>query len=52
MLLQHATPAQIALAWLVQQDDVVAIPKARKLSHVEDNRRALNVTLSEDDLVC
>ncbi|MEZ5933048.1 MAG: aldo/keto reductase [Alphaproteobacteria bacterium] len=45
-----ATPAQIALAWLFHQDGVIAIPKAGKLRHVEDNRHALDVTLSDDDL--
>ncbi|MGI9449202.1 MAG: aldo/keto reductase [Geminicoccaceae bacterium] len=46
----NATPAQIALAWLLRQDDVIAIPKAGRLAHVEDNRRALDITLSDDDL--
>ena len=45
----HATPAQIALAWLLQQD-VVAIPKASKLEHVRENRGALEITLTEKDL--
>ncbi len=45
-----AAPAQIALAWLLRQEGVIAIPKAGSLSHVEENRRALNVTLSDDDL--
>ena len=46
----NATPAQIALAWLFHQEGVVAIPKAGRLSHVEDNHRALDITLSDDDL--
>ena len=46
----HATPARIALAWLLRQDDVIAIPKAGKVSHVEDNYRALDVSLSDDEL--
>lgn len=45
-----ATPAQVALAWLLRQEGVIAIPKAGRLSHVEENRRALDVTLSDDDL--
>jgi diketogulonate reductase-like aldo/keto reductase len=45
----HVTPAQIALAWLLQQD-VVAIPKASKLEHVRENRGALEITLTENDL--
>ena len=46
----NATPAQIALAWLLGQEGVIAIPKAGSLGHVEDNRRALDVTLSDEDL--
>ena len=45
----HATPAQIALAWLLQQN-VVAIPKASNLEHVRENRGALEITLTEKDL--
>jgi diketogulonate reductase-like aldo/keto reductase len=44
-----ATPAQIALAWLLQQE-VVAIPKASNPEHVRENRGALDVVVSEDDL--
>lgn len=48
--LQHgATPAQIALAWLLQQG-VVVIPKASKQVHVEENRAALDIKLTSDDL--
>ncbi|MGI9418807.1 MAG: aldo/keto reductase, partial [Geminicoccaceae bacterium] len=35
---------------LLRQEGVIAIPKAGRLSHVEENHRALNVTLSDDDL--
>ena len=45
----HATPAQVALAWLLQQN-VVVIPKASTLEHVRENRGALEITLSEEDL--
>lgn len=45
----QATPAQIALAWLLQQN-VVAIPKASKLEHVRQNRGALEISLTEKDL--
>lgn len=44
-----ATPAQIALAWVLQQD-VVVIPKASKPKHVKENRAALELELNEDDL--
>jgi diketogulonate reductase-like aldo/keto reductase len=44
-----ATPAQVALAWLLKQN-VVAIPKASSLEHVRENRAALDLTLTDDDL--
>ena len=49
---QHdATPAQIALAWLLAQKPwIVPIPGSRKLAHLEDNLGALDVQLTEDDL--
>lgn len=45
-----ATPAQIALAWTIRQDGVVAIPKASTEAHVRDNARAVDVALSPQDL--
>jgi len=44
------TPAQIALAWLLRQDGVVAIPKAATAAHVRENRAALDVALTPADL--
>jgi diketogulonate reductase-like aldo/keto reductase len=40
---------QIALAWVLQQPDVFAIPKTGRIEHVRDNRRALDLHLSADD---
>ena len=45
-----ATPAQVALAWALRDDGVVAIPKSGKPVHVEENRAALDVRLTEEDL--
>jgi len=45
-----ATPAQIALAWLVRQKGVIAIPKAANQAHVRANRTALNLRLDKHDL--
>jgi aryl-alcohol dehydrogenase-like predicted oxidoreductase len=46
-----ATPAQVALAWvLAQGDDVVPIPGTRRERYVEDNVGAAAVRLSDDDL--
>ncbi|MBI3516585.1 MAG: aldo/keto reductase [Proteobacteria bacterium] len=45
-----ATPSQIALAWVLQQDGVIAIPKATDPGHVRDNRAAGDIVLSKEDL--
>ncbi len=46
-----ATPAQVALAWvLAQGDDVVPIPGTRHERYLEDNVGAAAVPLSDDDL--
>ena len=45
-----ASAAQIALAWLLHQDGVVVIPKAVTPRHVRDNRAALDIVLSAQDL--
>ena len=45
------TPAQLALAWvLAQGDDIVAIPGTKRRSYLESNVKAIDVTLSADDL--
>jgi diketogulonate reductase-like aldo/keto reductase len=46
----NATPAQVALAWLLRQDGVVAIPKAANVAHVRENRAALELHLTREDL--
>ena len=46
----HATPAQIALAWLLQQEDIIVIPKASRTAHVRENRAALDLKLTNEDL--
>jgi aryl-alcohol dehydrogenase-like predicted oxidoreductase len=46
-----ATPAQIALAWLLaQQPWIVPIPGTRKLARLEENLGAAAITLTADDL--
>jgi aryl-alcohol dehydrogenase-like predicted oxidoreductase len=48
---KNATPAQIALAWLLAQKPwIVPIPGTTKLHRLEENLGALNVELSPDDL--
>ena len=44
-----ATAAQVALAWLLEHDDVIVIPKAASLEHVRENRGALALELTSDD---
>ncbi|MFF1699429.1 aldo/keto reductase [Streptomyces sp. NPDC058257] len=44
------TPLQVALAWVLRHDDVIAIPKASTAAHVEQNHAALDVDLTADDL--
>ncbi|HEY6669475.1 MAG TPA: aldo/keto reductase [Methyloceanibacter sp.] len=46
----RATPAQIALAWVLRYKDMMVIPKATMLEHVRENRAALDITLTEQDL--
>lgn len=45
----HATPAQIALAWVLRRPNVLAIPKAGKIAHVEENFQSLSFDLDADD---
>jgi aryl-alcohol dehydrogenase-like predicted oxidoreductase len=48
---QGATPAQVALAWLLAQKPwIVPIPGTRNLNHLQENHRALDVQLSPADL--
>ena len=45
-----ARPAQVALAWLLRQDGIVAIPKAANVAHVRENYAALAIHLTREDL--
>jgi aryl-alcohol dehydrogenase-like predicted oxidoreductase len=48
---KHATPAQIALAWLLAQEPwVVPIPGTTKLHRLEENLGGASVGLDDDDL--
>jgi diketogulonate reductase-like aldo/keto reductase len=46
---RDATPAQVALAWLLRQKGTIVIPKASRPEHVRENRSALDVALDEED---
>ena len=45
-----ATPAQIALAWLLRQEGMMAIPKASRPEHIRENRQALEMHLADKDV--
>jgi diketogulonate reductase-like aldo/keto reductase len=45
-----ATAAQIALAWVLRQPGVIAIPKASDKSHVRDNAQSTDIKLTKEDL--
>ena len=48
---KNATPAQIALAWLLAQKPwIVPIPGTRNIDHLEENLGAINVQLTPADL--
>ncbi|MEP9347681.1 aldo/keto reductase [Xanthobacter sp. KR7-225] len=43
-------PFQVALAWVMRRPDVIAIPKASRIAHVEANAAARDLALDADDL--
>jgi diketogulonate reductase-like aldo/keto reductase len=45
-----ATPAQVALAWVLRKERVVAVPKASTPGHVKQNHIALDIHLTLDEL--
>ncbi|MCW3119289.1 MAG: aldo/keto reductase [Chitinophagaceae bacterium] len=48
---KKATPAQLALAWvLAQGDDVIPIPGTKKRKYLEENAGAIDISLSDSDL--
>ena len=44
------SPAQVALAWLLQADDVIVIPKTSHPDRVQENMRALDVRFTSEQL--
>ncbi|MDJ0688812.1 MAG: aldo/keto reductase [Xenococcaceae cyanobacterium MO_188.B32] len=46
----NATSTQIALSWLLHQDNVISIPKATNPQHIKENRAALYIKLTEEDI--
>lgn len=49
---KNVAPSQLALAWvLAQGEDIVAIPGTKCRTYLEQNLGALDVTLTEEDLI-
>jgi diketogulonate reductase-like aldo/keto reductase len=46
----NATPAQVAIAWVLRVEGVCTIPKAGTPAHVRQNREALDIRLTDEDL--
>jgi diketogulonate reductase-like aldo/keto reductase len=46
-----ATPAQVALAWVLRTEDVNAIPRAGTPEHVRENAAALGLQITQADMV-
>lgn len=47
---RSVTEAQIAIAWLLHQENVIVIPKSSRIAHVDQNRAALDLKLSSEEL--
>jgi aryl-alcohol dehydrogenase-like predicted oxidoreductase len=48
---QGATPAQLALAWLMAQgNDIIPIPSSKSRRHLEENLRAIEIKLTKEHL--
>jgi diketogulonate reductase-like aldo/keto reductase len=45
----QATPAQVALAFVLERDGVIAIPKTSQAARVRENREAVSLDISDDD---
>jgi aryl-alcohol dehydrogenase-like predicted oxidoreductase len=47
----HATPAQIAIAWVLSQgDDLIPIPGTKRVKYLEDNVAAADIRLTPEEL--
>ncbi len=45
-----ATPAQVALAWVISHGNVIAIPGAHTIEQLEENAAAADIDLTEPEL--
>jgi diketogulonate reductase-like aldo/keto reductase len=46
----NATIQQITLAWLINHENVIAIPKAFQVTHIEDNAAAADINLTDAEI--
>lgn len=46
-----ATPTQVVLSWLINQSNIITIPKSLSKEHLSENMAALDLVLSEQDLL-
>jgi diketogulonate reductase-like aldo/keto reductase len=46
----RATPAQVALAWVLRREGTIAIPRSANPEHVRENAAARDIELTADDL--
>jgi diketogulonate reductase-like aldo/keto reductase len=47
----NATPHQIALAWLINHKNIIAIPKTFNVEHVKQNANAAKIQLTEKEIM-
>lgn len=47
---REVTTAQIAIAWLLHQEEVIVIPKSSRIEHVKQNFAALDLRLNAEEL--
>ena len=45
-----STSVQVALAWVLRKDGAIAIPQTGNPEHVRENRLALEIELTQQDL--
>ena len=45
----QVTPAALLLAWVIRQNNILAIPESGNIQHVDDNVQALQLEISEQD---
>ncbi|WP_413375804.1 aldo/keto reductase [Paenibacillus taichungensis] len=45
------SPSQLALSWVIRDGDILAIPKAVQLNHVAENAAAMDVILTQNEMV-